>query len=160
MELLAGAKIIRLRTHKGKYLIAGDDEESVRQDRDGSMKQARWRVEFVDGNDGVRLKSCYGKYLTATNEPIVPRTKGHKVLQTLPTRLTSAIEWQVERQGSELRFKTHYGQFLRPYGGLPPYRNRVGHDVPCRTHTEDKILWELDILESVDSVKSQENAIH
>ncbi|CDP02183.1 unnamed protein product [Coffea canephora] len=71
MELLAGAKIIRLRTHKGKYLIAGDDEESVRQDRDGSMKQARWRVEFVDGNDGVRLKSCYGKYLTATNEPIL-----------------------------------------------------------------------------------------
>ncbi|KAL3525973.1 hypothetical protein ACH5RR_014345 [Cinchona calisaya] len=153
MELLQGAKIIRLRTHKGKYLTAGDDEESVRQDRDGSTKQAHWTVEFVDDKNVVRLKSCYGKYLSATNEPIVPKTKGHKVLQTLPTRLNSSIEWDVEKDGSQLRFKTHYGQYLRPYGGLPPYRNRVGHDVPCRTNTEDKIVWEFDILEYVDETK-------
>ncbi|CAI9109614.1 OLC1v1009463C2 [Oldenlandia corymbosa var. corymbosa] len=154
MEIITGAKI-RLRTRKNKYLTAGSDKESVRLERDGSAKQAVWTVEFVDGKSSIRIKSIYGKYLTATNEPLIPKAKGHKVLQTLPERLNSSTEWEMESDdtfGKDklLRFKTHYGQYLRPYGGLPPFRNKVGHDVPCRTQTEDKIQWELEILETGD----------
>lgn len=72
-HLLEKAKIIRLKTHNGKYLIASKDEKSVRQSRDGSSVNALWSVEFVDNQHYLRLKSCYGKYLTASNVPFLPK---------------------------------------------------------------------------------------
>uniref|UniRef100_A0A5B7AKJ5 DUF569 domain-containing protein n=1 Tax=Davidia involucrata TaxID=16924 RepID=A0A5B7AKJ5_DAVIN len=146
MDLFHNAKAVRLRSHHDKYLTAEEDEESVTQDRNGSSKNARWTVEFVDGNF-IRLQSCNGKYLTASNQPFLLGMTGRKVLQTLPKRLDSSIEWEPIREGNHVKLKTRYGHFLRANGGLPPWRNSVTHDIPHRTATQDWILWEVHVVE-------------
>lgn len=148
MDFFHNAKAVRLRSHHEKYLLAEDDEESVIQDRNGPSKNARWTVEFVPGSETIiRLKSCYGKYLTASNQPYLLGMTGRKVLQTLPRRLDSSVEWEPVREGNRVRLKTRYGHFLRANGGLPPWRNSVTHDIPHRTSTQDWVLWDVDILE-------------
>ena len=94
-----------------------------------------------------RLKSCYGKYLTASNMPFLLKSTAKKVLQTLPRRLDSSVEWEPIREGVQVRLKTRYGHYLRGNGGLPPWRNTVTHDVPHRTATANWILWDVDIVE-------------
>ncbi|KAG5615308.1 hypothetical protein H5410_015132 [Solanum commersonii] len=93
----------------------------------------------------VRLKSWYGKYLMATNEQFLLGVTGLKVVQNLPMKLDSSIEWEPIKVSSLVKFKTSYGKYLRANGGLPPFRNSVTHDVPFRH--QDWILWEVDIIE-------------
>ncbi|KAF5726793.1 putative Actin cross-linking protein [Tripterygium wilfordii] len=148
MEFFRKAKAVRLRGHHDKYLYADEDEESVTQDRNGSSKNARWAVEFAPGSESIlRLKSCYGKYLTASNQPFLLGMTGRKVIQSLPRRLDSSLEWEPIREGSQIKLKTRYGNFLRANGGLPPWRNSVTHDIPHRTSTQDWILWDVDVVE-------------
>ncbi|KAF2302430.1 hypothetical protein GH714_036304 [Hevea brasiliensis] len=148
MEFFHNAKAVRLRSHHNKYLLADEDEESVSQDRNGSSKSTRWTVESVLGSDTIiRLKSCYGKYLTASNQPFLLGMTGRKVLQTLPRRLDSSVDWEPIRDGTQVKLKTRYGNFLRANGGLPPWRNSVTHDIPHRTATQDWVLWDVDIVD-------------
>ncbi|KAK9682439.1 hypothetical protein RND81_10G073700 [Saponaria officinalis] len=162
MELFENAKTVRLRSHHDKYLTADDgDSDDVIQDRNSGSRRARWTVEIVKSVEGVallRLKSCYGKYLTATDEEFLLGMTGKKVKQRMPIRIDSSIEWEPMREGMQVKLKTRYGNFLRGNGGLPPWRNSVTHDVPSRSHTQDWILWEVDVLEVcpkvVDAVDS------
>lgn len=148
MELFHKAKAVRLQSHHDKYLTAEEDEESVTQDRNGASKNAKWTVEFVDKTDNViRLKSCYGKYLTASNQPFLLGMTGRKVLQTVPNRLDSSVEWEPIREGHQLKLRTRYGHFLRGNGGVPPWRNSVTHDIPQRTKTQEWVLWEVHVVE-------------
>lgn len=148
MELFKNAKTIRLKSHHNKYLLADEDEEHVSQDRHRSSPNARWTVEFPETSDFlIRLKSCYGRYLTASNEPFLLGMTGRKVLQTLPSRLDSSVEWEPIRDGFQVKLKTRYGQFLRGNGGLPPWRNSITHDIPHRTSTQDWVLWDIEIVE-------------
>ncbi|KAI0527227.1 hypothetical protein KFK09_002826 [Dendrobium nobile] len=149
MELFERAKAVRLRSHNDKYLLAEDDEERVCQHRNGTTRKARWQVELVDAGDQplIRLKSCYGKYLSASNEPLLLGVTGRKVLQAAPgRRLDSSLEWEPIRDGFQVKLKTRYGQFLRANGGPPPWRNTVTHDIPHLHH--DWVLWEVDIVEA------------
>ncbi|KDP45461.1 hypothetical protein JCGZ_09710 [Jatropha curcas] len=147
MEFFEKAQVIRLRSHHDKFLIADDDEETVSQDRNGIVVNAKWVVEIVENANCVRLKSCYGKYLTASNMPFLLGMTGKKVLQTLPRRLDSSVEWEPLKEGAKIKLKTRYGQYLRANAGLPPWRNHITHDIPHRTSTQDWILWEIDIVE-------------
>ncbi|KAI4351580.1 hypothetical protein L6164_005928 [Bauhinia variegata] len=147
MELFQKAKSVRFRSHHDKYLLAHDDEETVCQHRNGVCPNAKWIVEIVENHDVIRLKSCYGKYLTASNMPFLLGATGKKVLQTLPTRLDSSLEWEPIREGVQVRLKTRYGQYLRANKGLPPWRNSITHDIPHRSSTKDWILWDVDVLE-------------
>ncbi|KAK6931168.1 protein of unknown function DUF569 [Dillenia turbinata] len=150
MEFFNNAKAVRLKSYHDKYLLAEEDEESVTQDRNGSSYNARWTVEISSSSSPpniIRLKSCYGKFLTASNQPFPLRMTGHKVLQTQPKRLDSSVEWEPIREGNHLKLKTRYGHFLRANGGLPPWRNSVTHDIPQRTATQDWILWSVDVVE-------------
>ncbi|XP_051122033.1 uncharacterized protein LOC127245288 [Andrographis paniculata] len=150
MDLFQKAKAVRLKSVHDKYLTADEDEESVVQDREGTSKSAIWTVEFVENADNIiRLKSCYGKYLTASNQPFLLGMTGRKVLQTLPKRLDSSVEWEPVRQNGAVKLKTRYGQFLRANGGLPPWRNSVTHDIPHRTATQEWVLWELHVVDIV-----------
>ncbi|WJX57014.1 hypothetical protein P8452_42614 [Trifolium repens] len=157
MDFFYRAKAVRLRSHHDKYLLAEEDEESVTQDRNGSSKNAKWFVEYVPNYDNViRLKSCYGKYLTASDNPFLLGMTGRKVLQTLPKTIDSSVEWEPIRDGVRVKLKTRYGNFLRGNGGLPPWRNTVTHDIPHRTVTQDWILWDIDVVEIHVSSRHQQ----
>ncbi|XP_019092137.1 PREDICTED: uncharacterized protein LOC104747951 [Camelina sativa] len=148
MEIFRKAAIVRLRSHNEKYLIADDDQESVRQDRRGTTKNARWTVEIVPGSNVIRLQSCYGKYLTATNIHFLLGASGKKVLQTLPGKLDSSAEWEpISDNDIQVRFKSRYGQYLRANKGVPPWRKSITHDIPSRTVTQDWIMWSVDVLQ-------------
>ncbi|KAL9262171.1 Purine-uracil permease NCS1-like protein [Drosera capensis] len=167
--LRVNAKTVRLRSHHNKYLVAGDDQEGVSQDRQGGSKRARWTIEYIENGEGVnlvRLKSCYSKYLTATNEPFFMGVTGmdlfwKKVFQTLPRRLDSSVEWEpIKEYGKNVKLKTRYGNFLRANGGVPPWRNSITHDVPSRSHTQDWILWEIEILDVYPPKSAPEKLDH
>lgn len=150
MQLFDKAKAVRLKSHLGKYLVADDDETTVRQSRNGAWLNARWTVEFVEGKggDGIRLKSCHGLYLTAADEPFLLGMTGKKVLQKLPEKQTDlAIEWRPVREGRSVKLMTESGKFLRANGGSPPWRNSVTYDVPNRTATQSWVLWEVEVVD-------------
>ncbi|XP_009594032.1 uncharacterized protein [Nicotiana tomentosiformis] len=150
MELFNKAKAVRLQSHHYKYLTALEDKESVTQDRDGASRNAKWTIEFVENtNNIIRLKSCYGKYLTASNQSSVLGITGRKVVQTLPNRLDSSVEWEPIREGNQVKLRTRYGQFLRGNGGLVPWKNTVTHDIPYRAFTQDWILWDVQVVENL-----------
>ncbi|ESQ34352.1 hypothetical protein EUTSA_v10007368mg [Eutrema salsugineum] len=148
MEFFQKAKAIRMRNSHNKYLIADDDEETVTQDRNGSTKNARWTVEPVrDSHHVIRLKSCYGKYLTASNDRFLLGATGKKVVQLKPSRLDSSVEWEPVREGTKIKLRTRYGNYLRGNGGLPPWRNSVTHDNPHLSATQESISWDVDVVE-------------
>ncbi|CAK8533550.1 unnamed protein product [Lathyrus sativus] len=149
MEFFLKAKVVRLRSHHDKYMLAHEDQENVYQDRNGCYENAKWTVELLEENNNnvIRLKSCYGKYLTASNMPFLLKSTGRQVLQTLPKRLGSSVEWEPFRDGVQVKLRTRYGQYLRGNGGLPPWRNTITHDSPRRTATVNWILWDVDIVE-------------
>lgn len=148
MEFFAGVKVVRLRSHHEKFLVAEADEETVTQERNGSCMNARWTVEPVPEYDFlIRLKSCYGKYLTASNQGFLLGVTGRKVVQSMPTRLDSSVEWEPIREWGRVKLKTRYGNFLRANGGLPPWRNSVTHDIPQRSATQDWVLWDVDVVQ-------------
>jgi hypothetical protein len=148
MDIFEKATSVRLRSHHDKYLTADDDEETVSQERNGTIRNAKWTVEIVGNSNAIRLKSCFGKYLTASNLPLLLGMRGKKVLQTLPAgRLDSSVEWEPIREGIQVRLRTRYGQYLRANGGVPPWRNHITHDIPHRSSTQDWILWDVDVVE-------------
>ncbi|KAI8527258.1 hypothetical protein RHMOL_Rhmol12G0061700 [Rhododendron molle] len=94
MERFHNAKAVRLRSNHNKFLSAEEDEISVAQDKRGSLKNACWTVEFSsESKSEIRLKSCYSKYLTASNKRFLLGMTGHKVLQ-MDGFLDSSMEWQ------------------------------------------------------------------
>ncbi|MCD7459359.1 hypothetical protein HAX54_040686 [Datura stramonium] len=100
MEFFCKAKVVRLKSHLDKYLVADDDQENIRQSRNGSSRKARWLVELVDNDNDdagnshfIRLKSISGKYLTASDEPFLLGMTGKKpsipgLLKTEPSMLS------------------------------------------------------------------------
>ncbi|KAF3676345.1 hypothetical protein BC332_33442 [Capsicum chinense] len=149
MELFKWAESVRLRNRKDKYLIAMDDKECVSQRRKGSNEDSIWNVEFVEGRkDALRLKSCYGKYLTATNTPFIPGVTGKKVIQAdLPQKNYPSAEWEAVRDGFQVRLKSFWGTYLRPNGGLPPWRNSITHEAPNTNRNHEKVLWDIEVVE-------------
>lgn len=149
MEYFTKAKFIRLRSHHNRYLIAGSDGESVKQSKQGQIPQARWAVELVqDKRNTVRLRSCYEKYLTASDEPFLLGWTGKKALQTLQTDCSLSVQW--EPIGEEFYVKLRApltGKFLRANAGTPPWRDTVTVDVPERKTTQDWVFWVVDILD-------------
>lgn len=159
MDLFRNARAVRLKSVHGKYLAADEDQETVTQDRNGSSKSAKWTVEFVpDSDNRIRLKSCYGKYLTASNQPFLLGATGHKVLQTLPSRLDSSLSWEPIWENGAVKLKTQYGNYLRGNGGLPPWRNSVTHDVPVRTVTQESVSWEVHVVDFLPEAKAAPKA--
>lgn len=154
MEFFTKAKAIRLRSHLDKYLLADENKEVVRQSRQKSSQKTKWIIEFVDGNNQViRLKSCFGKYLTATDKPFLLGMTGKKVIQTesspLINKFDSSIEWVPIRDGFQVKLKSWEGKYLRANGATPPWRNTVTHDIPHGSSSKNWILWDIDIIDDL-----------
>ena len=147
VEFFRKAKAVRMCSSHNKYLTADENEETVSQGKNGSTENAQWTVELVSHSYHViRLKSCYGKYLTASNERFFLGVTGKKVMQLKPSRLDSSVEWEPVREGSKILLKTTYGNYLRANDGPPPRRKSVTHDNP-RSATLESISWEVDVVE-------------
>lgn len=147
MEFFEGAASVRLKAIHKKFLWA-DDDKSVFQQSIGD-KATVWKVEVVAGTNTIRLRSVYELYLTSSDFAFLLGLTGKKVHQTYATKADSAVEWEPIREGNLVKLKTKRGTFLRANGGFPPYRNSVTHDVPKNANTQNWILWEVHILETL-----------
>ena len=142
------AKLVRLVTYQDRYLVAEDDNVSISQSEDGSSRNAIWNVELVQDKElYIRLKSSNDTYLTASSLPFLPGSTGKKVIQTWPCQCDCATEWEPLRDGMQVRLRSVYGYFLRPNRGLPPWKNSITHDIPHRSKTREKVLWDVDVVE-------------
>lgn len=154
MEFFEKPVAVRLKTHLDKYLVADDDQLSIRQSQSaGGTRRARWLIQHVDSNNHViRLKSCFGRYLTASNTPFLLGMTGKKVFQTLLPENTKdqlAIEWQPVRDGFQVKLKSaSSGTYLRANGATMPWRNTVTHD--SSSFTSSSHNWILFDVEAVD----------
>lgn len=160
MEFFTKTKAVKLRSHLEKYLIADEDLETARQTRHGSSRKAAiWFVELVDEKSHViRLKSCYGRYLTASDMPFLLGMTGKKVIQTELSENNFdnwKLEWEPIRDGFQVKLKSWCGKFLRANGGTPPWRNSVTHDEPHTGSTRKWILWDIEAVQEIgnDSMK-------
>lgn len=156
MEFFDKTSAVRLKTHQDKYLVADDDQLTVRQSQSAAgTRRARWLIEHVDSNSHViRLKSCYGRYLTATGMPFFLGMTGKKVLQTLPENTKDlSVEWQPVRDGFQVKLKASGGTYLRANGVMPPWRNTVTHDSCSTSSTHNWILFDV---EAVDIPEDEE----
>lgn len=162
MEYFENNKAVRLKSHVDKYLVANDDQATTRQSRNGGSRQARWTVEIVDNNSStflIRLKSCHGKYLTASNEPFLLGMTGNKVLQTAPPENATKdddlkIEWEPIRDGFQVKLKSYGGTYLRANGGPPPWRHSITHDNPhTSSTTQNWILWDVSAVDIPEDEK-------
>ncbi|KAL3640200.1 hypothetical protein CASFOL_015168 [Castilleja foliolosa] len=126
LSMIKKARTIRLKSANDKYLIADEDEKSVTQNLNGSPEDAKWAVEFVKNLVNVIcLRSCYGKYLTASKQLFVQGMTSRRVLQTVPKRLDSSVEWEIVWENGVVKLKTRYGRFSRANGVMHPWRNSV-----------------------------------
>jgi hypothetical protein len=154
MEFFTKTKAVKLRSHLEKYLIADEDLETARQTRHGSSRKAAiWFVELVDEKSHViRLKSCYGRYLTASDMPFLLGMTGKKVIQTELSENNFdnwKLEWEPIRDGFQVKLKSWCGKFLRANGGTPPWRNSVTHDEPHTGSTRKWILWDIEAVQEI-----------
>ncbi|KAI3500806.1 hypothetical protein L1887_36631 [Cichorium endivia] len=170
MDFFPHRSTVRLKSYRDKYLVADNDEESVSQNRDGSTRNSHWTVEVID-EDCISLRSCYGKYLTASNRPSIPgmRARYLKVTQTrlgninpddpisaaddcsVTGKWSSALQWVpvITEDASEVRLKTHYGNYLQSNKGPPPLGTMVTHDLPRKEGPMNKrISWQVELVDS------------
>nr|GMC91612.1 uncharacterized protein LOC109157965 [Ipomoea batatas] len=151
MEFFNTAKAVRLKSHLDKFLVADEDQRSVRQGRNASTNRVYWTVELVEGSYHlIRLKSSHGGYLSASDEPFLLGMTGKRVLQALPNpgvKRCHSMEWEPIKEGYKVKLRTRGGTYLRANGATPPWRNTVTHDLPHRTATQDWVLWDVDLVD-------------
>jgi hypothetical protein len=82
MEYFNKSKAVKLRSHLGKYLVADEDNNTIRQSRNGTAKKSLRLIELVETKTHhIRLRSHHGRYLTATDTPFLLGMTGNKVVQ-------------------------------------------------------------------------------
>ncbi|KAK4763700.1 hypothetical protein SAY87_013138 [Trapa incisa] len=151
MEFFSKTYAVKLRSHLDKFLIAVEDEpETVRQSRrSAGLNNASWFVEPGKSENTIRLKSCHGLYLSASDSPLLLGMAGKKVVLTRPgPDLDSdpTIEWEPIRDGFQVRLMTRCGKYLRANGGTPPWRNSITHDDPYSGATQNWLLWNVEAV--------------
>ncbi|MED6110235.1 hypothetical protein PIB30_041108 [Stylosanthes scabra] len=154
MEYFNKAKSVKLRSHLGKYLIADVDGEGLYQSRKSSAKSATWEVELVEGKShSIRLKSCYGGYLKATDTAFLLGMTGNRVVQSEMDAAGSSwkYEWEPRKEGlsNHVKLRSWCGTYLRGNGGTPPWRNSVTHDDPHSSTTHSWILWTVEVVDNI-----------
>ncbi|KAF3456630.1 hypothetical protein FNV43_RR01284 [Rhamnella rubrinervis] len=144
--------VVKLQSYHEKYLLAVEDQKSVIQGDNVATNNAEWTVESVPGSASlIRLKSCYGKYLTASDELFLVGFTGFQVHQTPSGRCPdSSIEWEPIRGANQVvQLKnSRSNTFLRANTRWPPWRYSVTHKVP--SSSENHYAWNLVIVATTE----------
>ncbi|KAI5316959.1 hypothetical protein L3X38_036666 [Prunus dulcis] len=137
MEFFNTTKAVKLRSHLDKYLVADDNQESVRQSRNGASRKARWTVELVDNKSHVvRLKSCHGLYLASADHPFLLGMTGRKVLQA---EADKSMGFKFEWETNATAFSSSCGRgaastcaptVSRRHGGTPSLTTTLPRPLP------------------------------
>ncbi|CAN1852558.1 hypothetical protein LINPERHAP1_LOCUS40692 [Linum perenne] len=156
MEFFTKTMAVKLRSHLDKYLTADPDNKTVRQTSAAaaSSHRATWHVELIPYKNGVvRLRSCHGTYLAASDAPFLLGVTGYKVVQTPPDGVggrdeeSLRMEWRPVRDGFQVRLKSCWcGKYLMGNGGAPPMRNSVTHDEPGTSPMRKWVLWTVEAV--------------
>lgn len=130
-------------------MVAGSDGVSVKQTKNGNTRQACWAVETPqDKPNMVRLRSCYDKFLTASEEPFLLGWTGKKAQQTVQSETNLSVLWEPISEEFYVKLRNPLtGKFLRANTGTPPWKDTVTVDVPERKSTQDWVLWVVDIVD-------------
>lgn len=168
MDIFRNDMIVRLKNVQDKYLIAQQDEQSVSKSRNGFTKNAQWKVE-VNDEDSLYLKSCYGKYLTASNQPLIPGmiARNLRVTQTQPEKKNTSHLWlpvgqPEQREPHTMWLRTLHGSYLQTHSGPPPLGNMITHDLLRKdgpNPLSKKILWHIEIVDSPSDTWKQSESI-
>ncbi|KAF3455685.1 hypothetical protein FNV43_RR00327 [Rhamnella rubrinervis] len=153
MKMFHNGMVVKLQSYHEKYLHAVDDQTSVIQGDNVATNNVKWRVESVPGSDTlIRLKSCYGKYLAASDEPFLVGFTGFQVHQTPPSGCpNSSIDWEPIRGGNQVvQLKnSRFSTFLRANNRSPPWRYSVTHKLPLGSSTK-RLDWNLIIVATTE----------
>ncbi|CAL9093412.1 unnamed protein product [Musa textilis] len=111
MEFLEGVATVQLQSCHETYLVVDEDSHRVTLRSDRFSDGAWWTVVItnVDGQQRLRLKSFYGRYLAPhpTDASVI---YGRKVFLD---NLGLDVNWEPVREGIDVRLKCHFDQFLR-----------------------------------------------
>ncbi|KAM2065048.1 hypothetical protein ACFX1T_028074 [Malus domestica] len=123
MDLFSTVRAVKLRSHLNKYLVVVDNKYYVCQSRNSTSRKARWTVKLVENKSHVvRLKSCHGLYLTATDLIFLLGMTGNKVIQAKLDKLVDwKFEWEPIREGFQVKLRTWCGTYLHSNGGPSPW---------------------------------------
>ncbi|KAK3135142.1 hypothetical protein QOZ80_5BG0415110 [Eleusine coracana subsp. coracana] len=129
MDLLDGARSVRLKSHLGTYLCADDDAEAVSHGYRRNSCGTVWAVEPA-GDEYVRLQGQRGLYLGASDRAAAldAATPSCRVVQGLPsTPNDSAFLWTPSKGGARgrLTLSGPLGRLLYARLGETPRGNTI-----------------------------------
>lgn len=168
MEVFKNDMIIRLKNGQEKYLIAQQDKDSVSKSKDGFTKNAQWTIE-VNDEESVYFKSCYGKYLTASNQPSIPGmvARNLRVTQTLPEKKNTSHLWipvgpSDPREPNLIWLRTLHGSYLKAHSGPSSLKTLITHDLIRKDKPEShnkKILWQVEVVDFPSEVLKHSESV-
>ncbi|CAH8390906.1 unnamed protein product [Eruca vesicaria subsp. sativa] len=153
MELFSKGNAVKLMSHHNMFLLADEDQKTIRQSRKGYSRLVIWMVETVVGNPKlIRLRSYHGTYLTASSKPFLLGTTGEKVTQTQSSNnpMDGQTHWEPVGNGVSVKLKSWSGKWMRANGGTPPWRKSVTHDEPPTWKTKNWSLWYVITVDGFD----------
>lgn len=153
MELFSKGNAVKLLSHHNMFLLADEDQKTIRQSRKRCSRLAIWTVETVIGKPKlIRLRSCHGTYLTASSKPFLLGTTGERVTQTqsFNNPMDCQTHWEPEGYGASVKLKSWCGKWMRANGGAPPWRKSVTHDEPPMSKTKNWLLWYVITVDGFD----------
>ncbi|KAJ8499863.1 hypothetical protein OPV22_010415 [Ensete ventricosum] len=152
MEFFTGARVVRLVSFYGMYLMANEDERRVSVSKPDASDNALWNVEIVSRDPNsprVRFRSYVNCYLAADasrRRCFRGIFKDQNVFQEHHDGRRIFGEWYPVRDGLFVQLRCSFGDYLRARVGHLIFPNSAMVDRPSGEHMGLSYLWEVHII--------------